>query len=162
MGERWVVYCMYFDKMEHVVRKPLLGLISTGAQSPNELQQLDLTHWGRVTHICVSKLTIIGSDNGLSPDRRQAIFWTNAGLLLIVPLGTKFNEILIEILTFSFKKMRLKVPSAKRRPFCLGVNVLKQGTWMAVQQLAPRWHSLLVLVQNHPVIRHRWISARKT
>ena len=26
-----------------------------------------LTHWGRVTHICVSKLTIIGSDNGLSP-----------------------------------------------------------------------------------------------
>ena len=32
-----------------------------------------LTHWGRVTHICVSKLTIIGSDNGLSPDRRQAI-----------------------------------------------------------------------------------------
>ena len=32
-----------------------------------------LTHRGRVTHTCVSKLTIIGSDNGLSPDRRQAI-----------------------------------------------------------------------------------------
>ena len=46
----------------------------------------ELTHWGRVTHICVSKLTIIGSDNGLSPDRRQAIIWTNAGLLLIGPL----------------------------------------------------------------------------
>ena len=44
-----------------------------------------LTHWGRVTHICVSKLTIIGSDNGLSPDRRQAIIWTNAGILLIGP-----------------------------------------------------------------------------
>ena len=83
-----------------------------------------LTHWGRVTHICVSKLTIIGSDNGLSPDRRQAIIWTNAGLLLIGPLGTNFSEILIEILTFSFKKMRLKVSSAKRRPFCLGLNVL--------------------------------------
>ena len=26
-----------------------------------------LTHWGRVTHICVCKLTIIDSDNGLSP-----------------------------------------------------------------------------------------------
>ena len=25
-----------------------------------------LTHWGRVTHICVGNLTIIGSDNGLS------------------------------------------------------------------------------------------------
>ena len=83
-----------------------------------------LTHWGRVTHICVSKLTIIGSDNGLSPDRRQAIIWTNAGLLLIWPLGTNFSEILVEILTFSFKKMRLKVSSAKRRPFCLCLNVL--------------------------------------
>ena len=77
----------------------------------------ELTHWGRVTHICVNKLTIIGSDNGLSPDRRQAIIWTNAGLLLIGPLGTNFSEILIEILTFSFKKMCLKVSSAKRRPF---------------------------------------------
>ena len=85
-----------------------------------------LTHWGRVTHICVGKLTNIGSDNGLSPDRRQAIIWTNAGFLLIGPLGTNFSEILIEILTFSFKKMRLKVSSAKRRPFCLGLNVLKK------------------------------------
>ena len=83
-----------------------------------------LTHWGRVTHICVSKLTIIGSDNGLSPDRRQAIIWTNAGILLIGPLGTNFSEISIEILTFSIKKMRLKVSSAKRRPFCLDLNVL--------------------------------------
>ena len=84
-----------------------------------------LTHWGRVTHICVSKLTIIGSDNGLSPDRRQAIIWTNTGISLIGPLGTNFSEILIEILTLSFKKMRLKVSSAKRWPFCLGLNVFK-------------------------------------
>ena len=83
-----------------------------------------LTHWSRVTHICVSKLTIIGSDNGLSPDWRQAIILTNTGLLLIGPLGTNFSEILIKILTFSFKKMRLKVSSAKRRSFCLGLNVL--------------------------------------
>ena len=83
-----------------------------------------LTHWGRVTHICVSKLTIIGSANGMSPGRRQAIIWTNAGILLIRPLGTNFNEMLIEILTFSLMKMRLKVSSAKWRPFCLGLNVL--------------------------------------
>ena len=83
-----------------------------------------LTHWGRVTHICVGKLSIIGSDNGLSPGRRQAIIWTNAGMLLIGPLGTNFSEILIEILTFSFKKMRVEVSSAKWRPFCLGLNVL--------------------------------------
>ena len=40
----------------------------------------ELTHWGRVTHICVSKLTIIGSDNGLSPGRRQTVIWTIAGI----------------------------------------------------------------------------------
>ena len=72
-----------------------------------------LTHWGRVTHICVGKLTIISSDNGLWPGRRQAIIWTNAGILLISPLGTNFNEILIEIWIFSFKKMHLKVSFAK-------------------------------------------------
>ena len=54
------------------------------------------THWGRVTHICVSKLTISGSDNGLSPGRHQAIIWTNAGILLIRSLRTNFNEMLIE------------------------------------------------------------------
>ena len=84
-----------------------------------------LTHWGRVTHICVSKLSIIGSDNGLSPSRRQAIIWTDAGILLIRTLGTNFNEILSEIHAFTFKKMHLKMSSAKWRPFCLGLNVLK-------------------------------------
>ena len=83
-----------------------------------------LTHWGRVTHICVSNLTIIGSDNGLSSGRCQAIIWTNAGILLIGPLGTNFSEILIEIQTFSYTKMHLKMSSAKWRPFCLGFNVL--------------------------------------
>ena len=63
-----------------------------------------LTHWGRVTHICVSNLIIIGSDNGLLPDCYQAIIWTSAGLLLIGSLGTNFSEILIKILAFSLKK----------------------------------------------------------
>ena len=85
---------------------------------------IPLTHWGRVTHICVGELTTIGSDNGFSPGRRQAIIWTNAGILLIEPLWTNFSEILIGIQIFSFKKMRLKMSSAKWRPFCLGLNVL--------------------------------------
>ena len=84
----------------------------------------NLTHGGRVTHICVGNLTIIGSDNGLSPGRRQAIIWTNAGILLIRPLGTN-SEILIVIQTSSFKKMHLKMSSAKWRPFCPGLNVFK-------------------------------------
>ena len=88
-----------------------------------------LTHWGRVTHKCVGKLTIIGSDNGLSPERRQAIIWTNAGILLIGPLGTNFIEILIEIHTFSLKKMHLKMSFGKWWLFCLGPNVLKPSSW---------------------------------
>ena len=51
------------------------------------------------------QVTIIGPDNGFLPDRCQAIIWTNAGILLIVPLGAIFSKISIEIHTFSFKKM---------------------------------------------------------
>ena len=61
-----------------------------------------------MTHICVEKLTIIGSDNGLSPGWRQVIIWTNAGILLMGPLGTNFSGILIGIQTFSFKKFICK------------------------------------------------------
>ena len=68
----------------------MFGWVALGEGTP-------LTHWGCVTHICVGKVTIIGSDNGLSPGRRQAIIWTNPGILLIGPLETKFSEILIEI-----------------------------------------------------------------
>ena len=154
-----------------------------------------LTHWGRVTHICISKLTTIGSDKDLSPGRRQVIIWTmmtssngnifrvtghlcgeftgprwsprtkandggalmfslicvwingwvnnreagdlrryrahydvivmNAGLLSIGTLRTNFSEILSEIYTFSFKKMHLKMSSAKWRSLCFSLNVLK-------------------------------------
>ena len=80
--------------------------------------------WGQMTHICLSKIIIIAADNGLSPSRRQAIIWTNAGILLIGPLGINFSEISIAILTSSFKKMLLKVSSVKWGPFCLGLNVI--------------------------------------
>ena len=69
-------------------------------------------------------LTIIGSDNGLSPGRRQAIIWTNVGILLIKPLRTNFSEILIEIIIFSVKKMHLKMSSGNWRPFGLDLNEL--------------------------------------
>ena len=65
-------------------------------------------HWGWVTQISLSKFTVIGSDNDLSPIRRQAIIWTNAGILLNWTIETNFSEILIQIHTFSNKKMHLK------------------------------------------------------
>ena len=64
-----------------------------------------LTHWGRVTH----KLTSIGSDNGLSPGRCQAIFWTNNGTLLIGPLDTNVSEILIDIDDNAFENVMCKM-----------------------------------------------------
>ena len=112
-----------------------------------------LTHWGRVTYICVSELTIIGSDNGLSPGWRQAIIWTNAGIMLIWPLGTNFSEILIEILTFSFKKMRLKMSSAKCMvSICLGLNEL-MFNWGIIpgDGLMPNKDQVITHRENSPV-----------
>ena len=119
-----------------------------------------------MTHIYVVNLTNIDSDNGLSPGWRQAIIWTNAGLLLIGPLGTNFDEILIEILTFSFKKMRLKVSSAKRQPFCLGLNELShqyylpQFSHMFGLLLKPIPHPYCILCccwgLTHKQIMHVW------
>ena len=69
----------------------------------------------------------IGSDNGLSIGRCHAIIWTNAGILLIGPLGINFSEILIEIHKFLFKKMHLEVSSVKWRPFCPGRAELSES-----------------------------------
>ena len=121
-----------------------------------------LTHWGRVTHICVCKLTTTGSDNGLSPDRCQAIIWTNAGILLIGPLGTNFSEILVKFLIFSFKKMSLKVSSAKWRPFCLGLNVLSHHgfvQWLGNDQA-------IIWINNDHMVLHQvtgpqWVNIFK-
>ena len=100
-----------------------------------------------MTHICVGSLTTIGSDNGLSPGRHQAIIWTNAGILLIGPLETIFSEILFEIHTFSFKKLHLQMSSGKWRPFCLGLNVLNVS-W----QKSPKFH--WYRSQNEDLERH--------
>ena len=69
---------------------------------------------------------LVGSDNGLSPGRRQSIIWTNDRMLLIGPLGTNFSEVLIKIYTFSFKKTLLKMLYGKWRPYFLGLNVLAE------------------------------------
>ena len=58
-------------------------------------------------------LVSFGSGNGLAPLRHPAITWTSAGLLSIGLLGTNFSEIWIRILSFSLKKMDLKLLSAK-------------------------------------------------
>ena len=100
----------------------------------------------------------IGSDNGLPPIWRQAIIWTNAGLLSMGPLGTNFSEILIKIQNFSFTKMHLKIMSSKRQPFCPGGDELTKASmkthsnsnWQQISQ--PRnigLYSLLISNTNY-------------
>ena len=88
-------------------------------QSPMKCNTL--TYWGRVMHICSSNLTIIGSCRLVVAKPLSA---SMLEYCLIGPLETNFNDILIQIETFSFKKMHLKVLSAKWQPFCLSLIVL--------------------------------------
>ena len=83
------------------------------------------THLPLVTHICSVNWVGIGSCNGLSPVRRQAITWSNGTLLSIEPLWTNFSEIWIKNTKISFMKMHLKLSPAKWRPFCPGVDDFK-------------------------------------
>ena len=101
-------------------KKAIESVMSSGRTWSFCSDFLALTHWGRVTHICVSKVTTIGSDNGLSPGQCQANIWTNAGILLIRTLGRSFSEMLSKIHEFSFKKTHLKMLSGRWRPFYSG------------------------------------------
>ena len=98
----------------------------------NKRLSKQLRHWWFEMHICISKSTIIGSDNGLSPHQCQAIIWTNARILLIGPLETTFSEILMEISKFSIKKIHLKLSSVKLCSYSLDLNVLKTTSVFAV------------------------------
>ena len=115
----FIIYCILFRfslLANQCILCHFLLLANPGTWS-NSLRPSD-------TYICLSKLTITDSDNGLMPGRRQAIIRTNAGILLIGHLGINFGEILIGINKFSFRNMHLKMSSAKWRRFCLGPNVL--------------------------------------
>ena len=87
-------------------------------------------------HICLSKLTSISSDSSLSPGRCQDIIWTNAGILLIELFGTKLIEIVIQINLFPLKKMNLNMPSEKRRPFSVVINLWSGVTFNVIITMA--------------------------
>ena len=125
------MYHQYWTKWRHVLLDRL------------QCRKVHLTHWCRVIYICGGRLIIIGSDNGLSPERRQAIFWTNAGIFSIWHLGKNFSEILNEIHTFSLKKIFLKMSSVQSRPFCLGLNLLMtRHQYVHYYHLIPRDHTV--------------------
>ena len=77
-----------------------------------------------MTHICVDNLTVTGSDNGLSPGRRQAIIGINDGILLIGQSGINFSEVLIEnsyifIDENAFENVVWKMAAILSRPQCV-------------------------------------------
>ena len=76
--------------------------------------------------LCSGNHVVYRQTDGRTDGRTRWIQYTPppTGLLSIRPQGEYFNEILIKIKTFSFKKIHLKVLSAKSRPFCLGFDVL--------------------------------------
>ena len=88
----------------------------------------------------------IGSDNGMSPIRRQAIISTSARLLSIGPLGTNFSEIVVTNRTFSFKKMRLKMSPTKWRPFIVKV-------WKEIIPRRNHWSAHSVVWDRTPTLR---------
>ena len=98
-----------------------------------------LTHWGRVTHICVGNLTIIGSENGLLPDRRQAIIWANAGILLIRPQWNcnRYSNIFIQ--EKASENIVCEMASIWSRPQCVNIIVIFRywgvgGGWWGFEQ----------------------------
>ena len=109
-----------------------------GSQS---LWPIQLTHWCRLTHICISKLTTIGSDNGLSPDRHQAIIWTSARFCQLNPweqTSVKFHRILyIFIDENAFEIVVWKLAAILPRPQCdnpPGPEVVESIRWLLMQR----------------------------
>ena len=93
-----------------------------------------------MTHVCISDLPNIGAD------RRQAIIWAITGILLTGTLGTNFSDFLIDIQTFSFNEIHLKMSSATWRPFCLGFNVLTNNN--KTLQSEPHAYSLRCIIST--------------
>ena len=95
-----------------------------------------------MTHICIGNLTSIGSDNGLSPGRRQAIIWTNAGILLIGLLGTNFSEIFNRSSNIFFQE------NAFENVVWNIAAILSRPQWVKPEWLT--WHCCFYVTENAP------------
>ena len=113
-----------------------------------------------MTHTCVSKQTIIGSDNGLSPARRQAISWTNVGMSLIGPLGTSFSEMwnsYIFIQENPFENVVWKIAAIMSRPQCVKISDVLDGKRdVVVIDHAVFWHKKMTVSPHsyHVSVNH--------
>ena len=82
-----------------------------------------MSHSGRLTHICVSKLTLIGSDKAWHLVGTKPLSELMLGYCWLDPQeqnSAKFNQNSYIII----KKIHLKMSSWYWWPFCLGLNVI--------------------------------------
>ena len=85
-------------------------------------------------HICIWNLTIIDSDNGVSPDWRQAIIWANDGIVLFGPLQFNFNDIYLKCISCRWRKCiwkcHLENVGHLSRPQCVKKQL--RSTWLVM------------------------------
>ena len=154
----------WFRQWLGAIRQQAISWASKLCRHMASLGHNELTHWGRVMHICSHNLSISSSDNGLSPGWCQTIICSNSLILSVGLLGTKFSEILIKIYIFSLK-MHLKIAAGNWWPFCLGLNVLKctTTTFHCFAQLHDDinvWTPLLALCESNPPVTSGFPSQR--
>ena len=120
-----------------------------------------LTHWGRVTHKCVGNSTIISSDNGLAPGWCQTIIRTNAGILLIGPLGKKiqwnFNRNLyIFNKEDTFENVVWKLAAILSRPQCVKPTSIVAAGPGDTQHIFIKWGIVITVYQRIIGITFSW------
>ena len=141
-------WCKYWLRTQevtcHYQHQWLPSSLTNVSASLNELTHLPLCRiYASVNWVSIS------SDNGLSPDRRQAIIWTNAGILLIRIKNTNF----------SFMKMCFTMLSGKWRPFCPGEDGLRpKSSWSC---MADSIFKYISLKENSISINFSFLSHNK-
>ena len=116
-----------------------------------------LTHWGQVTHIYISKLTIIGSDNGFLPGLCQAIIWTNDNILPITSQGTYFNDILIQENAIVVSKMAAILSRTQCVKACIIITELTWGYWwLEIKMKQNKLFNNDIYIHNHGVTGEIW------
>ena len=130
-----------------IIRMTLISLINVHLSHTPVL-----TNCGLMTHNYVSKLTIINLDNGLSSGRRQAIIWSNAGILLIRPIRINFNEIWIEIHTFHSRQFIWKCRLENGVHFVLVWRKMYQTAYCHTKNFFMTDHVLSWFEVNWPVL----------
>ena len=101
-------------------------------------QTKTLIHWGQVMHICVSKLRHHWLRQWLLACLAPNHYFDQCWLVVISPSRTYLNEILLDIQSFIFKKMHLKMLCAKWQPSCPGLKMLAsirdRMMWMKINE----------------------------